>query len=433
MPVETVLVVLLILLGICLVAILFLFKRLSDASERNDQLLQNASAGIIRTIYDQGEKSLKSSMEQRDFVHAKMEEIHTKNTQQQEKNSELFLKIITEQGLFKETLIKSLNENLMQLNEKQEARLKEQSESSRKDFDALVKKMDEKLETISGKVDKRLKDGFENVDKTFKEIILSVTKISEAQKKIETLSSEVVSLQNVLSDKKSRGIFGEVQLNAILTSIFGEQQNLYATQYSLGEEGKRVIADAIIRAPEPVGMIAVDSKFPLENYTRMIEAEHELERKEAARNFKQNLKKHVDDIAGKYIIRNVTAEMAILFLPAEAIFAELNAYHQDVIDYAQSRSVWIASPTTLMALLTTVLAIVRDIKTKEQAQKIQEELIKLSKNFSLYKDRWEKLAKHMETVSKDVKDITVTTDKISSAFNRIEKVEFDDEDPLLPA
>ena len=180
-------------------------------------------------------------------------------------------------------------------------------------------------------------------------------------------------------------------------------------------------------------MIAVDSKFPLENYTRMIEAEHELERKEAARNFKQNLKKHVDDIAGKYIIRNVTAEMAILFLPAEAIFAELNAYHQDVIDYAQSRSVWIASPTTLMALLTTVLAIVRDIKTKEQAQKIQEELIKLSKNFSLYKDRWEKLAKHMETVSKDVKDITVTTDKISSAFNRIEKVEFDDEDPLLPA
>lgn len=423
----------LILAAIALLGILVLFilKKQLDQKQHFDLLTKELSATLVKELYELHEKGQKNSMELREFIHQKLESIHTKNSEQQEKNSKLFLEIISAQNQFKETLIKSLNDNLSLLNEKQEARLKLQSESSRKDFDALIKKIDEKLETISGKVDKRLKDGFENVDKTFKEIILSVTKISEAQKKIESLSSEVVSLQNVLSDKKSRGIFGEVQLNNILKSIFGEQETLYGIQYTLKDDGSKVIADAVIKAPDPVGLIAIDSKFPLENYTKMHDAENEFEKKEAGRLFKQNLKKHIDDISGKYIIKGTTADMAILFLPAEAIFAELNAYHQDLIDYAQLKSVWIASPTTLMALMTTVMAIVRDIKTKEQARKIQDELIKLSKNFGLYKQRWENLSRHMDTVNKDVKEITTTTNKISTAFERIEKVEFDNEQDLL--
>lgn len=411
--------------------ILFVIKKQFDQKQHLENLTRELGTTLVKELYELHEKGQKNALDLREFIHRKLESIHTKNSEQQEKNSKLFLEIIGAQNQFKETLIKSLTDNLALLNEKQEARLKTQSESSRQDFDALIKKIDEKLETISGKVDKRLKDGFENVDKTFKEIILSVTKISEAQKKIESLSSEVVSLQNVLSDKKSRGIFGEVQLNNILQSIFGEQETLYGIQYTLTDDGTRVIADAVIKAPDPVGLIAIDSKFPLENYTRLHDADNEFEKKEATRQFKQNLKKHIDDISGKYIIKGTTADMAILFLPAEAIFAELNAYHQDLIDYAREKSVWIASPTTLMALLTTVMAIVRDIKTKEQARKIQEELIKLSKNFGLYKERWEKLSRHMDTVNKDVKEITTTTNKISTAFERIEKVEFDHEQELL--
>jgi len=325
-----------------------------------------------------------------------------------EKNSKLFLDFFDSQKEFKEELTKSLKQN----------------------FEELNNRVTNNLEKISAKVDERLKEGFENVDKTFKDIITGIAKIAEAQKNIESLSREVVSLQNVLSDKKSRGIFGEVQLNSILKSIFGESRELYDIQFPLKEEGEKVIADAVIKAPDPVGLIAIDSKFPLENYSNMIEAQNEGDKKKYEREFKQNLKKHIMDIASKYIIKGKTANMAILFLPAEAIFAEINAYHQDLIDFARKNSVWIASPTTLMALLTTIQAIVRDVKTQEQAKKIQEELSKLSKNFKLYKERWEKLAKHIDTVSKDVKDIHTTTKKISNEFERIEKVEFE-EKPLL--
>jgi len=298
---------------------------------------------------------------------------------------------------------------------------KEIQNQSSKDIEKLTKKVEENLQNINEKVEKRLTKGFENIDKTFKDIIVGIAKIGEAQKKIESLSSEVNSLQSVLTDKKSRGIFGEVQLNSILNSIFGDKKDLYDLQYSF-DSG--VIADAIIKAPEPLGIIAIDSKFPMENYTRMVEDDS------FKSSFKQNIKKHINDISSKYIIKGKTAEMAILFLPAEAIFAEINAYHEELIEYGRKRGVWIASPTTLMALLTTITAIVRDIKTQEQAKKIQEELMKLSSNFKLYKKRWDNLSKHIDTVSKDVKEITTSTNKISSEFERIERVEFD-EKPLV--
>ncbi len=302
--------------------------------------------------------------------------------------------------------------------EKLQLSVKEQQEKSTKDFEALSSKIDQRLEKINEKVEDRLKVGFENIDKTFKEIIVGIAKITQAQKVIESLSTEVNSLQLILTDKKTRGIFGEVQLNSILKSIFGEKKELYDLQHILSNG---FVCDAIIKAPEPVGLIAIDSKFPLENYRKMNED------KSFQGEFRNNLKKHINDISSKYIIQGQTAGIAILFLPAEAIFAEVYAYHENLIDYARERNVWIASPTTLMALLTTIMAIVRDIRTQEQAKKIQEELMKLSKNFKLYKLRWESLSKHMDTVHKDVKEISTTTAKISSEFDKIERVEFEDE------
>ncbi len=366
---------------------------------------------------------------QREFLYQKIEQIdkrvleNVKNTTSQiEKNAELFTKISTSQQLMRTELQKNLFEISKEISKSVTEALKEQKEQSTKDIEKLSLKVEEKLFEINEKVEKRLSKGFEDIDKTFKDIIIGVAKIGEAQKKIETLSSDVNALQNVLTDKKSRGIFGEVQLNSILKSIFGDKKDLYDLQYSFKTS---VIADAIIRAPEPLGIIAIDSKFPLENYTRMIEDS------KFATEFKQNIRKHVNDISEKYIIKGVTADIAVMFLPAEAIFAEINAYHEDLIEYARKRGVWIASPTTLMALLSTIMAIVRDIKTQEQAKKIQEELLKLSENFKRYRQRWESLAKHIESVNKDVKDITTTTNKISSEFDRIERVEFDEKLDLL--
>lgn len=355
---------------------------------------------------------------QKEFLYEKIEQIdrrvleNAKNTTTQiEKNAELFIKISNSQQLMRSEQQKSLYEMS-----------KEIKAQSTKDMEKLSQKVEENLVNINEKVEQRLEKGFENIDKTFKDIIVGIAKIGEAQKKIETLSLDVNSLQSVLTDKKSRGIFGEVQLNSILKSIFGEKKDMYDIQYTF-ESGAMV--DAVIKAPEPLGLIGIDSKFPMENYTRMIKDD------KFKSEFKQNIKKHVNDIHLKYIIKGVTADMAILFLPAEAIFAELNAYHEDLIEYGRKRSVWIASPTTIMALLTTITAIVRDIKTQEQAKKIQEELMKLSYNFKLYKKRWDNLSRHIETVSKDVKEISTSTNKISSEFERIEKVEFEENSNIL--
>jgi len=351
-------------------------------------------------------------VEQKEFLYEKINHIEQRllenaksTTIQIEKNAELFLKISESQQLMRNEQQKSLYEMS-----------KEIKAQSSKDMEKLSEKVEINLLNINEKVEQRLEKGFENIDKTFKDIIVGIARIGEAQKKIETLSGDVNSLQNVLTDKKSRGIFGEVQLSSILKSIFGDKKDMYDLQYSFASG---VIVDAVVKAPEPLGLIGIDSKFPMENYTRMIEDD------KFTSEFKQNIKKHVNDISSKYIIKSVTADMAILFLPAEAIFAEINAYHEELIDYARKRGVWIASPTTIMALLTTITAIVRDIKTQEQAKKIQEELMKLSTNFKLYKKRWDNLSKHIETVNKDVKDITTSTNKISSEFERIEKVEFE--------
>ncbi len=302
--------------------------------------------------------------------------------------------------------------------------LSEQAKKNTDELDKFMQLVEEKLIRISDKVDERLKEGFENVDKTFKDIVEGIARISEAQRKIEELSSEVVSLQKILDDKKKRGGFGEVRLESILESVFGQSKELYDIQVKLKKDGKEYIADAVVKAPQ-VGLIAIDSKFPLENYQRMINAEGS-EYREFKRAFESDLKKHIDAIADKYIIKGTTADMAVMFLPAEAIFATINAYHSDIVAYAYSRRVWIASPTTLMALLTTISAAVRDMKIHQQAKNIQNELMKLSEEFDRYRKRWEKLMKDVNRLQKDASEIDTTTQKIVKAFERIEKVEFED-------
>ena len=295
------------------------------------------------------------------------------------------------------------------------------SNNLKKDFDALNDRMEQRLILINEKVNTRLDENFEKTNKTFTNVLERLSKIDEAQKKIDSLSTEIVSLQSVLTDKKTRGIFGEVNLNYILTSVFGEKNDrLYEIQYKLPNG---YIADSVLHAPEPLGNVCIDSKFPLENYERMTNRDNSKEQREMAMKlFKADVKKHIEAIHSKYIIPGETADQAILFLPAEAIFAEINAYHPDLLKEAYQKRVWITSPTTLMSTLTTIYMIIKNMERDKYAKVIQEELGKLALEFQRYKERWDKLSRSIDTVTKDVKDITTTTDKITKRFDSINQV-----------
>ena len=294
------------------------------------------------------------------------------------------------------------------------------------DFNKLSERQDQRLILMNEKVNERLDQNFEKTNKTFSNVLERLSKIDEAQKKIDSLSSDIVSLQGILTDKKTRGIFGEVNLKHILSSVFGERNDsIYRIQYSLPNG---TIADSILFAPEPLGTIAIDSKFPLENYRNMVDKNiSRLEREKYEKLFKADVKKHIDAISSKYIIPGVTSDQAIMFLPAEAIFAEINAYHSDIIDYAYKRRVWIASPTTLISTLTVIQMLLKNIERDKYTSVIHEELNKLGVEFGRYKDRWDKLSRSIETVSRDVNDIHTTTEKITKRFNSISKVELDKE------
>ena len=290
------------------------------------------------------------------------------------------------------------------------------------DFEKLNDRIEHKLNMINDHVNERLDVNFEKTNKTFTSVLERLSKIDEAQKKIDSLSTDILSLQSILTDKKTRGIFGEVNLKHILVSVFGENNDkIYKLQYTF-ETG--VIADCVLFAPEPLGMVAIDSKFPLDNYRLMIDKKAGIvERQNAEKNFKSDVKKHIDAIASKYIIKGVTSNQAKMFLPAEAIFAELNAYHPDIIEYAYKKRVWLASPTTLMSTLTTIELVIKNIEKDKYTSVIHEELNKLSVDFKRYKERWDKLSRSIDAVSRDANDIHITTDKISKRFDAINNVD----------
>ena len=291
-----------------------------------------------------------------------------------------------------------------------------------KDFNLLNEQVEKRLLAINEKVNERLDQNFEKTNKTFMNVLERLSKIDEAQKKIETLSTDIVSLQSILTDKKTRGIFGEVNLKHILSSVFGEKNDsIYRTQYTLSNN---TIADSVVFAPEPLGKIAIDSKFPLEHYQMMVDKKISPElRDQYEKLFKIDMKKHIDAISSKYIIPGETAEQAILFLPAEAIFAEVNAYHHDIINYAYKKKVWITSPTTLISTLTVVQMIINNMERDKYASIIHDELNKLGIEFSRYRERWDKLARSIQSVNKDVESVYITTDKITKRFETLNKAD----------
>ena len=286
-------------------------------------------------------------------------------------------------------------------------------------IDNLAKAVDGRLEQIGGKVSERLDEGFKKTNQTFIDVMARLATIDEAQKKIDGLTTNVVSLQELLGDKRSRGAFGEVQLEALVRNVL--PVNSFAMQYTF-PNGTR--ADCALFLPDPTGTVAVDSKFPLENYHRMMDSKlSDADQLLAEKQFKLDVKKHVDDIANKYIISNVTSDGAVMFIPAEAVFAELHAYHHDVIEYAMNKRVWVVSPTTLMAVLNTARAVLKDVETRKQVHVIKEELGKLSKDFGRFDQRMKKLADNIRQAHENAQDVHISSQKISQRFAQIERVE----------
>ncbi|WP_457676164.1 DNA recombination protein RmuC [Thiolapillus sp.] len=298
-------------------------------------------------------------------------------------------------------------------------------------LEQLARTTDERLQQISGQVEKRLTEGFEKTTEVFSRVLEHLSRIDEAQKKITELSGNVVSLQEVLTDKRSRGAFGEVQLEGLVRNVMPEGS--YAMQQTLGN-GTRV--DCLLTLPEPTGRVPIDAKFPLESYQRMMDNDAtEAERSQARRQFRQDIKKHINDIADKYLVPGETADGAVMFLPAESLFAEIHAHFPELVEEAQRRRVWLVSPTTLMAVLTTARAVIKDVATRKQVHIIQEHLRLLSADFGRFQQRMDKLATHIRQAHDDVKQVNISAQKISKRFVKIEKVELDeleDESPLLP-
>ncbi len=323
------------------------------------------------------------------------------------------------------SLLESLQSGMTNIQKQVGEYLTRNSDEIGKKMVGLTEKTDQRLKEISGQVEKRLADGFEKTNATFADVLKRLALIDEAQKKITELSTNVVGLQEILADKSSRGAFGEVQLHSLVRNILAEAD--YQLQYTLPNDK---IADCVLFLPEPTGMLAIDSKFPLEAYRRMTDIDaSEIERKAAEKQFKRDIQKHIKDISSKYILPGTTSDGAVMFIPAEAVFAEIQAHHSDLVDKAHAARVWMVSPTTLWAIVNTARAVIKDAATREQVHIIQEHLRYLAEDFDRFQNRMDKLAVHIKQAHDDVDNVNKSAKKISSRFEKIERVELENEKP----
>ncbi len=265
---------------------------------------------------------------------------------------------------------------------------------------------------------------FETTEKLINSMSERMVRIDEAQKNLKDLSGELISLQNILKDKKSRGIFGEVELYSILEGAFGLNDNFWQKQFKLTNGS---IADAVIFAPEPLGKIVIDSKFPLENYNRIYDQYSDKAARDSARRlFRNDVMKHINDIAAKYLIDGDTAPMAYMFIPAEAVFAEIYGHFDDVVQYSYDKHVYLVSPTTLMAYITAIKGIYLGQKRDEKVALIQEEFSKLAIEFDRYKERYDRLYRDFDRVYQDFTRLNTTSEKIVRRFAEIHSVKLED-------
>jgi DNA recombination protein RmuC len=288
----------------------------------------------------------------------------------------------------------------------------------------LTRRLEERLDMVSRRLGDGLSEQARTAGETLSRLHERLALIDAAQKNLVELSQQMVGLQDILSNKQARGAFGEIQLNDLVAKAL--PPFAYETQARLSN-GR--IADCLLKLPNPPGSIAIDAKFPLESYRLLAEARDDATRIPAGRAFSADVLTHVKAIAEKYIVPGETAESALMFLPSEAIYAELHANFRNVVEESFRRRVWIVSPTTLMATLNTVRAVLKDARMREQAGLIQKEVLLLLEDVARLDKRVENLQTHFGQASRDISDIRISTDKVVKRAGRIEDMQLGEDGP----
>ena len=324
-------------------------------------------------------------------------------------------------------IIDNLNifgEKIQKLSEGQErltGGLQTVSEAQAKAQLSMINMMEERLAKVQIQMTENLSHSSRRTAQSLGDLQQRLTTIDKAQEKITKLSGDVLSLQDILSNKQTRGAFGEIQLTDIVSKALPSDG--FQLQATLSN-GKR--ADCLIKLPNPPGPIVVDSKFPLEAYEALRNASSETETSSAVRLFRTSVRKHIKDISEKYIIEGETADGAILFLPSEAVYAELHANFPDIVREGFSARVWIVSPTTCMATLSTMRAILKDARMREQAGAIRNELTLLYHDVDRLGVRVESLDRHFNQAAKDISDIKISSDKAGRRAKRLDNFDFEE-------
>ena len=410
---------LVLILAALLLIIWKIFK--SDKDSTTIALLEEKHRQMLVDVNDSLNKlSDRFNKTVTDELTATRESLQKLQLSQQESLSKIRIDVI-------DKLHKTLSEQGKGQQESLQNSLKNTSLQLMKSLESLTKSVDERLQEITGKVHERLEEGFKKTNATFVSVMERLATIDEAQKKIDGLTSNMVSLQELLGDKRSRGAFGELQLEGLIKNIL--PPDTYKLQHTF-LNGSR--ADCVLFLPEPTGTVAVDSKFPMENYQKMFDINlSDLDKAKAQKQFKADVKKHISDIAKKYIIPDETSDGAVMFIPAEAVFAEIHAYHPELIQESMVKKVWLVSPTTLMAVLNTARAVLKDVETRKQVHIIKSELGKLSKDFERFDGRMKKLADNIRMAHENAQDVHISSQKISRRFSQIERVELKDDPNAL--
>ena len=317
-------------------------------------------------------------------------------------------------------------------NEKLERFQRNITESLANRFDALNKQINDKLIEINKKVDEKLAEGFKTTGETMAQVRERLQAIDDAQKNIEALSKDVVSLRGVLEGNQSRGQYGEYQLSMVLHNVFGDTTGCYQEQYTMKKvkDGDDVRADAVVFMPEPNKMICIDSKFPFQDYQRIFETDDAEEKERLTKEFGNAVKKHITVIKDKYIVEGKTAPEALMFIPNDGVFAFIHHNLEDVVDYARSKKVILTSPSTLPAILVTINMVRIEVERSKNAEEINKHLHRLAKDFEMFGREWDRFSNALEQTTKRREELDHRVGKLTNKFQSISTNNGLDDEPI---
>ena len=327
--------------------------------------------------------------------------------------------------ILKKDIEASLAKEMVQVNETNNQKLERFQtniiETMTKRFESINLQLGEKMKEINQKVEDKLKEGFQGTSETMAQVRERLKVIDEAQKNMESLSKDVVSLRSIMEGNQTRGAYGEYQLNMVLHNVFGDTVGCYQEQYTIKKvkDGDDVRADAVVFMPEPNKMICIDSKFPFQDYERLMKEEDEVNKEEYKRLFASAVKKHITVIKDKYIIEGKTAPEALMFIPNDGVFAYIHQELLDVVDYAREKRVILTSPSTLPAILVTINMVRIEAERAKNVKEISKQLDALGKQFTLFSNEWTQLSRQLDTATKTREKLDSRVSRITNKFDAI--------------